>query len=122
MKLTKPEIVELEVQLVSAIKKRDLEFLENALHNDLLFIAPGGQVVTKAMDLAAHAAGNMVVEELEPAIEQITIIEDIAIAVVVYETRGTMMGNRIDGKFRYIRTWKRFDGATKVIAGSCTMI
>jgi len=64
----------------------------------------------------------MVVEELVTSIEEIRIIGDTAIVVLVYDTKGTMLGNPIQGKFRYIRVWKLFQDGLKVIAGSCILI
>ncbi len=82
-------------------------------------MAPNGQVITKEMDLASHRAGEMIVEQLIPTIEDIRIIEDMAVVSVVYETKGSMLGNPIQGQFRYIRTWKLFPDGLKVITGSC---
>jgi hypothetical protein len=119
MKITRSRIVELENKLVEGIKKSDVIFLDKALHDDLLFLTPDGRVVTKAIDLASHKAGDMVVEQLRPAIEQINIIDDTAVVIVVYDTKGIMLGNPIEGKFRYVRIWKQFDDGLKVIGGSC---
>jgi ketosteroid isomerase-like protein len=116
------KIKDLENQLVEAIKKSDIAILDQMLHNDLLFLAPNGQLITKAMDIASHQAGQMIVEELILTIEEINIINDNAIAIVVYSTKGTMLGNPIQGQFRYIRMWKQFTDGIKVIGGSCIQI
>jgi hypothetical protein len=122
MDVRKEEILDLENKLSVAIKNSDVIFLDKILHDDLLFLAPNGHVITKEMDLASHRAGEMVVEELVPAFENVKIIDDTAVVVVVYETKGTMLGNPIEGKFRYIRIWKSFGGDLKVIGGSCFQI
>lgn len=103
MKITKNEITKLENTLVEGIKNSDITILDNVLHNDLLFLAPNGQLITKAIDLASHQAGEMIVEQLTLKIENINIIDDTAIVVVVYNTKGTMLGSPIQGQFRYIR-------------------
>ena len=117
----KQEIIQLELELIKAISTSNIKFLDKVLHEDLLFLAPNGQVITKAMDLASHQAGEMVVEKIIPTIEEIKISDNLAIVVIVYDTKGIMLGNPIQGKFRYIRIWKRFDDSSKVIAGSCVM-
>jgi ketosteroid isomerase-like protein len=122
MKLVKEEIIKLEYQLIEAIKTSDTNFIENVLHDDLLFIAPNGQVITKEMDLSSHRAGQMLVEELIPQFEDFKIVGDTAISVVVYDTKGRMLGNPISGKFRYIRNWKIFSDSVKVISGACLQI
>lgn len=119
--IERKEIIEVELRLIEAIRNSNLSFLERVLHDDLLFLAPNGQVVTKAMDLASHRAGDMVVERIDPTFEQIQLMGDTAIAIVVYDTRGVMLGNPIEGKFRYIRVWKKAP-ALQVIAGSCLML
>lgn len=118
----KDEIIKLEDELLKAIKSSDISTLDKLLHDDLLFITPGGQAITKQMDLASHRSGAMEVEELKPTIEQINFIESTAVVIVVYETKGKMLGTPIQGRFRYIRIWNSFDGAWKVIGGSCIQI
>jgi hypothetical protein len=119
MKISKTEIIEMENQLIEGIKKSDIAFLNRVLHDGLLFLAPNGQVITKTIDLASHQAGSMVVEQLIPTIEDINIIADTAVVVVVYDTKGIMLGKPIQGQFRYIRIWKQFPEGLKVIGGSC---
>ena len=119
MSIPKNEIIELEKNLIEAIKTSDIQFLDKILHDDLLFIIPNGQVITKAMDLASHKAKEMIVDELVSQMEGLNIVGDTAIVVMVYDTKGKMLGNPIEGKFRYIRFWKRFPEGFKVIGGSC---
>ena len=88
----------------------------------MLFVFPNGNVITKEIDLASHRAKEMVVEEVNSTIEQINVIEDLAVVTVVYDTKGSMLGNPIQGKFRYIRFWKQFPDGMKVIGGSCVQL
>ncbi len=117
--ISKTTIIEMEEQLMVAIKTSDLSFLDKVLHHHLLFLAPNGQLITKAMDLASHRAGEMVVDQLVSTIEAINIIDDTAVVVIVYDTKGSMLGQPIEGQFRYIRIWKQFNDGLKVIGGSC---
>lgn len=80
------------------------------------------EIVTKRMDLDSHIRGDMVVDYLIPAFEDVKISDDIATVVVVYETKGSMLGRPIQGRFRYIRVWKEFGDGLKVIAGGCCML
>ncbi len=120
--MNKEAIIQLEYHLLEAIKKSDLTFLDHILHDDLLFMIPNGSIITKAMDMDSHRAGDMKVDELIPNIETVKIIKDTAIVIVVYETKGSMMGQAIEGKFRYIRVWKKFNHDIKIIGGSCSQI
>lgn len=120
--IDKEQVTEAEEMLLSAIKSSDIPVLDGLLHEDLLFVTPDGQVITKEMDLESHRAGTMVVEKIKSTIENIKLIGTTAIAVTMYETRGTMLGKPIAGKFRYIRFWKLDGGKLKVVGGSCTPI
>lgn len=122
MQITKENIIDLENQLAEAIKTSDVHFLKEVLHDELLFLSPNGQIVTKAMDLASHQAGEMIVEKLIATIEEIRLIDDAAIVGVVYDTKGSMLGNPIQGQFRYIRVWKQFPAGIQVIGASCIQV
>ena len=122
MAINKDAVMDLEYRLIEAIKKSDVRYLDGILHDDLLFIAPNGQVITKQMDLDSHKKGDMVVEFLTPTFEDIRIIDNTATVIVVYETRGSMLGTPIHGKFQYIRIWKEFASGPKVIGGGCFML
>ncbi|WP_242927581.1 nuclear transport factor 2 family protein [Pontibacter vulgaris] len=119
MDIQRSEIEKMEMLLIEGIKKSDINFLDKTIHDDLLCMGPDGRTITKAMDLASHKAGEMIVEELTPTIEDIRIIGDTAVSTIVYDTKGSMLGNPIEGKFKYIRVWKMFDDGLKVIAASC---
>ena len=120
--IEKDQIIKKEDELSKAIQSSDIATLDKLLHPNLLFILPNGQTITKEMDLASHRSGTMVVEELSPTIEQINLIESTAVVIVVYDTKGKMLGNPIQGRFRYLRIWSLSDGNLKVIGGSCIQL
>jgi len=122
MSITKEDIILAENNLITGITTSDIVLLNKILHDDLLFLAPNGETITKQIDLASHERGEMKVEQLIPTIEEINIINNTAIAVLVYETKGTMLGTPIKGKFRYIRVWSLFSDGLKVIGGSCIQL
>jgi ketosteroid isomerase-like protein len=115
-------ILELELRLIEAIRKSDIPFLEEVLHDDLLFLAPDGSVVTKQSDLASHRSGGMVVKRLVPEFANVSVDGNTAVVIVDYDTSGDMLGQPIDGRFRYIRIWKQFSGGWKIIGGSCIKV
>lgn len=122
MKLVKGEVIKLEYQLIEAIRTSDIDFIENILHDDLLFLAPNGHIITKEMDLASHRLKQMTVDELVPTFEDFKIIGDMAISIVVYDTKGVMLGQAISGRFRYIRNWKVINDQVKIVSGACIQI
>lgn len=118
--MTKEIISKIENQLLQAMLAHDVNALDLLLHDDLLFITPDGQTITKAMDLDVHRKGLMVIEKISTNIENIHVIEDLAVVTLIMDTKGKMMNMPIEGKFRYIRVWRKFADGVKVVAGSCT--
>lgn len=122
MAIQKENVLEIETKLIDGIKNSDVEFLDSILHDDLVFITPNGQTITKQMDLDLHKSGEMIVEHLVPTFETVTIFGNTATVTVVYETKGMMSGNPVEGKFRYLRVWQMFDDGLKVIGGCCIRV
>jgi len=114
----KEQIREAEHQLTEAMRHRDLHTLDFLLHEDLLFITPDGQTITKEADLEAHRSGIIVMSEISPEIEQISVIKNTVVVTLTVDLKGRMNEQHFEGKFRYLRVWKHFE-SWKVIAGSC---
>ena len=117
--ITREDIVEVENQLFSAQLVSDVNILDQLLHDDLIAVAPTGQIVTKEMDLNAHRAKMMIIEEASTVINEVKITgEDTAISIVTMKAKGKMMGTPLEGQFRYFRVWKRFDDTLKIVGAS----
>lgn len=120
--LTEQKILETENQLREAMKKSDVEILEQLLHDDLLFVLPSGEVITKKTDLETHQSGNLVLEEITSSIDSIKQIDENVVVTLSSNLKGKMLEQNFEGNFRYLRVWKMFDGQLKVIAGSCVAV
>lgn len=118
IKINREDVVEAEHKLFSAQLVSDVDLLDQLLHDDLIAVAPTGQIVTKEMDLDSHKAKTMIIEEASTAIDDIKITGDTALSIVTMTAKGKMMGTPLEGKFRYFRVWKCFDGTLKVIGAS----
>jgi hypothetical protein len=116
------QILEIENQLREAMKKSDVEILEQLLHDDLLFVLPSGEVITKKTDLETHQSGNLVLEEITSSIDSIKQIDENVVVTLSSKLKGKMLEQNFEGNFRYLRVWKMFDGQLKVIAGSCVAV
>ena len=116
------DIVNAEIELLTAIKNTDVAALEKILHDDLLFNLPDGQTITKEFDLNSYRSGKMKIDALEASDQIINIIGDSAVVSVMISLRGTYDNNAVNGTFRYIRVWKQFGESPKVIAGSCIQL
>lgn len=118
IKMSKEKIIEAENRLFSAQLVSDIEILDQLLHDDLIAIAPTGQIITKEMDLSSHKAKAMIIEDASTEIDDIKISGGTALSIVTMTAKGKMMGKPLEGTFRYFRVWKRFDGKLKVIGAS----
>lgn len=112
------QIIDCEKRLLEAIKTSDLNALDQLLHERLLFNIPTGQTITKPMDMEMYRSGSMNVYDISATDQTVRIIENISTVAVTLTLKATYAGQIIDGKFRYLRVWKRFNGTWQVIAGS----
>jgi len=117
-KITRENVVEAENKLFSAQIVSNVDILDELLHDDLIAVAPTGQILTKEIDLNSHKAKTMIIEEASTEIDDIKITGDTALSIVTITAKGEMMGAPFQGKFRYFRVWKRFDDTLKVIGAS----
>ncbi len=72
------EVVDAENKLFSAQLASDVDTLDQLLYDDLIAIAPTGQIITKEMDLNSHRTKTMVIEHASITIDSIKIIGDTA--------------------------------------------
>lgn len=120
--ITETEVAAHEALLLAAIKTNDVGALDSLLHEDLLFILPGGQTCTKADDLRNYASGNIQLESIIAADRQTSFFDEVAVVSVEISLKGKYLEHSLDGRFRYLRVWKRAEGGLKVIGGSCTPV
>lgn len=116
--ITKNDILDLENQLCDAMKSGNVEILDRLLHDDLLFIVPSGETITKEMDLETYRQGNLKIVELIPTIEQLNIIDDLAAITLKMTLKGSYDDQPVEGQYRYIRFWKNCSDGIKVVGGS----
>jgi len=120
--LDEQKVLKIEKQLLEAMKKSDVEILDQLLHDDLLFVLPTGEVITKQMDLETHKSGNLTLQEITSSIDSIKQIDGNVVVTLASKITGKMLEQHFEGNFRYLRVWKMFDGQLKVIAGSCVQL
>ena len=112
------EIVAREDALLRAITSNDVALLDDVLHDDLLFNGPDGQTGTKAQDLANYRTGGIQLRRAEASDRLVSAIGDDVVVAVTVALEGSYLGLPVDGRYRYLRVWKRIGGAWRVIAGS----
>ena len=107
-----------EEKLLSAMRSGDIKALNALLHDDLLFVIPTGETVTKQIDLANYESGKLKISHLSSSDQEINRIGDNAIVSVIIDLKGKYLDQAIDGSFKYIRIWKLFGDVWKVIGGA----
>ncbi len=112
------QIIESEKRLIEAIKTGNIKELDELLYDNLIFIIPTGQTITKSMDIENYQSGSMIISEIVTDDQIIKSIDDITIVTVTMFLKGKYNGEIIDGKYKYLRVWKIVDNSWKVIAGS----
>lgn len=116
--MTETDILDHENRLYEAIKESNINVLEELLHDELLFVLPSGDVITKEMDLQSYRDGNLKIRELIPHVEHLNIIDDTAVITLTLELKGNYSGQDFESKFHYIRFWKTFPIGIQVVGGS----
>ena len=112
------EIVAREDALLRAITSNDVALLDDVLHDDLLFNGPDGQTGTKAQDLANYRSGGIQLRRAEASDRVVSSIGDDVVVAVTVALEGSYLGVPLDGRYRYLRVWKRIGSTWRVIAGS----
>ena len=113
-----PEIVALEEQLRSAQLSADVSALDLLIADRLLFTGPGGQLGTKAQDLAAHGSGGVRFHSHEPEELHIRRVgPDVAVTALRARLAVEISGNVVRGTYRYTRVWAREGGEPWRVVG-----
>lgn len=115
----KDQVQIFEAKLMEAMKRGDTAVLDLLLDERLVFNIPSGETITKEMDLENYRSGRIKVFHIEVEDQKISLFDNISIVSVVIHLNATYSGHSIDGKFRYLRVWKKSrDFTWKVIGGS----
>lgn len=118
IEITRQDVIDAENKLFSAQLASNVDLLDRLLHDDLIAVAPTGQLLTKKMDLDSHKAKAMIIEDASTIIDEIKIMGETALSIVTMTAKGKMMGTPLAGKFRYFRVWKRVGDQLKVVGAS----
>jgi ketosteroid isomerase-like protein len=114
------EVRDAEEALRVAMLTNDVAALGSLLHDDLAFSGPDGVMVGKTDDLSAHTARRLRLTRLDFEEQQIAVEGLVAHVTVRAILAGTFDGNPCDGRYRYMRTWRKVDGRWQIVAGGVT--
>ncbi len=111
-------IIELEKRLLEAFSNKDVNVVDELLHDDAIFVYPNGQMVTKQNVLDNYRSGNSAFTTIVATDQVINIIDSTAVVSMNLQLRGKYYDQEISSQFKYIRVWKECSGGWKAIAVS----
>lgn len=121
-KITAPNVLAHERALLDAMSKHDTAKLNELIHDGLVYVHPTGQVLTKKMYLQSYKAKQFAIERLSSSDFYYHIVDDVATVSVYVKMSWSLVKEEIKGRFRYMRTWKKFGDSLKVVSSSCVEV
>lgn len=115
-------IYEYEERLRKAMVNGDLESLDILISDELAFVSPFGQVITKKDDIKSHQSGIFDIAEIKFLDQKIILLENAAVTITQAKVKGILAGERIEDDMCYTRVWQKDKNELKVISGSCSFV
>lgn len=89
-----------ELRLQAAQRASDVDALDDLLHPDLVFVAPGGAVYTKADDLTWHRHGMLRLHHVEPEDLVLRVVDGVGVTVFTATMSGLLGGDPFTSRLR----------------------
>jgi len=112
----KPEFIRLEKQLIDAMRKPDLSFLEKIFSDTYVYIGSDGRTWGKDKALEDFKDPAFKLHKLEISNNRILMHENTAIVTGISIVKGYVGNETITGKYQFMRVWNRSKNRWKVIA------
>jgi catechol 2,3-dioxygenase-like lactoylglutathione lyase family enzyme len=97
------ELRSINLEIGAAEQRHDVGFLDDVLHDDLIFRRADGKIVTKEQYLAAVPKRQY--RTLESDVAELHITKDSALATVLVRAEGTANGTAFKGTYRNVRVF-----------------
>lgn len=115
-------IYEYEEKLRFAMVNGDVAILDALISDELLFVGPFGQLVTKEDDINAHRSGIVKMTEIEFINQKVIPLKGGAVTITQAKVHAIIAGEqRVDEMF-YTRVWENQCNALKVISGHSSFV
>jgi Domain of unknown function (DUF4440) len=117
------QIRDCEARLYHAMSASNVSELDVLVADELLFMGPTGELITKAMDLELHRTGGMQFHEYVPKELEIRVWSEhlVLVSARIY-LRATYLGNAFGGDYRYMRIWCRDKKGWQIVGGSVVVM
>ncbi|MFV0537109.1 MAG: nuclear transport factor 2 family protein [Dysgonomonas sp.] len=114
----KQEIIECEEKLLQGLRTSNFEIVEDLIHDKVIYNHASGKVLTKQMDVDDFKSSNPKIEKLECIEREIEVFGDTAILTTELYLKGVFGDHPVEGKTRFLRTWKKFENGWKIVAAA----
>jgi ketosteroid isomerase-like protein len=111
----KQEINQCEEKFLQAFRTSNVNVVEELIHDELVYNNATGDVVSKKADIEGFKAANLQIETVDCVEREIQLFGDTAIVTTVIYLKASSGGHLIEGKTRFLRTWKKFNNGWKII-------
>lgn len=111
-------ILQAENRLLQAIQTGNIAALDQLLHDDLRFIIPTGDTITKAEDLAHYQRQRLEIESLEIEEQTTQMVSTNGLSLSIIRLKGIFAGQAFAGRFKYLRVWQNGPKGWQVIGGA----
>ncbi|MFJ7921993.1 nuclear transport factor 2 family protein [Lysinibacillus fusiformis] len=116
-------IDEYEERLRKAMVNGDVESLDLLISEELAFVSPFGQVLTKKDDIESHRSRIFDIAEIKFLDQKVILLENAAVTITQAKVRGTLAGEHIEDDMCYTRVWQKDkNNELKAISGSCSFV
>ena len=116
------EVTQLADQYIAALKGKDMKALESIWGDDLIFINPGGVVLTKAQRLADIQSGANRFDSLEASDRAVRVYGDVAVMTSLTTMKGQYGGQEASGQYRVTNVFAKRGGAWQIVSLQMTPI
>ncbi|MBC6976192.1 nuclear transport factor 2 family protein [Bacillus sp. Xin] len=115
-------IYEYEEKLRNAMVNGDVEILERLISDELSFVSPFGQIITKEDDINSHRSGIVNLTEIKFLNQKVIPLEDVAVTITQAKVKAIIGGQHREDEMYYTRVWKKDKDELKVISGHCSFV
>lgn len=115
-------ILQLEERLYQAQLASNISMLDELIHENLIFTALDGNLVSKQDDLNAHRSSEFTITQMHPLEQRVIDLGEVAVVNALMDTEAIIHGEVHIAKIRYTRVWKLEDSNWKIVAGHMSMV
>jgi ketosteroid isomerase-like protein len=109
-------------EYAEALRRRDVEALDEIWTPDYTFVNPRGELLTKAQRIANIKSGASEFQTMTPQKERLFVHSDFAVEVGRIIVEGEYSGRESSGEYRYTSAWIKISGRWRMLANQITLI